>query len=190
MLAGGNFPFLPKPSPSDCSTSVRSGSSTALPLLPDVVDQQVVGDRAEHNVRQSFVDEALANIAAHRRICRTAQRKFGLLGTSLPAICKQIPWVARCHHPSTCERKRDAAGVDCDPSPAPLFSNIGCCARSTGRVQHQITWVRRHEDAARHYLVLRLHHIDLILLAASIRPNVVPDSHTVCLSKKRRIQDE
>ena len=52
-------------SPSSVFSSVRSGSSRCLELLPDDVDLGVVGDVAEHDVWHALVDEALADVC-HR----------------------------------------------------------------------------------------------------------------------------
>ena len=41
-----------------------------LPLLPDVVDQRVVGDRLQRDVRHALIDEALADIVVDRRLGR------------------------------------------------------------------------------------------------------------------------
>ena len=45
-----------------------------LPLLPDVVDQRVVGDRLQRDVRHALIDEALADIVVDGRVGGSALR--------------------------------------------------------------------------------------------------------------------
>ena len=129
-------------------SAARSGSSTRLPLLPDVVDLGVVGDRLQRDVRHALVDEALADIVVGRRVGGGVAGELGFLRAALAAVGEQIPRIARRHQARAGERQRDAAGVDRDPAPAPLLGDIGGGARAAGRIEHEVAGVGGHQDAA------------------------------------------
>ena len=153
--AGGqlarDLPFLP----SFAGRGVERGAQRLehrLPLLPDVVDQRIVGDRLERDVRHALIDEALADIVMDRRVRGRAPAELGLLRAALAAVGEQIPGIARRHQPRARQRQRDAAGVDRDPAPAPLLGDIGGGAGAAGGIEDQVAGVGGHQDAALDHL--------------------------------------
>ena len=119
-----------------------------LPLLPDVVDQRIVGDRLQRDVRHALIDEALADVVVDRRVGGHALGQLRFLGAALAAVGEQIPRIARRHQPRAGERQRDAAGVDGDPAPAPLLGDIGGGAGAAGGIEHKVAGVGGHQNAA------------------------------------------
>jgi hypothetical protein len=150
---------------------VRSGSQRFLPVLPDHVDLGVVGDRLQRDVRNPFVDEALADIAVSRGFLRRRASDLALFALPLGAVGEQVIRVARAHNPRSRQRQGHARGVDRDPAPAPLFGDSGGRAGAAGRIQHQVARIGGHQDQALHYSWCRLNDVNLPCRATHIRPD-------------------
>ena len=153
-----DVPFLPCRAEGGVEPGAE-GLQRLLPRLPDHVDLGIVGDGFEGDVRHALVDEALPDFAAGRCLRRRALRDLSLLALPLGAVREQIPGIARAHDARPRQRQRHAGGVDGDPAPAPLLGDEGRGARAAGRVQHQITGVGGHEDAAFDWPGTSLNHV-------------------------------
>ena len=114
-----------------------------LPMLPDVVDARIVGDRLQGDVRHPLVDKAVTDVAAGRRLLRRRAGDLAFLALPLRAVGEQVIRVARAHDPRPRQCQCDARGVDRDPTSAPLFRDMCSCAGAAGGIENEITWVRR-----------------------------------------------
>jgi hypothetical protein len=119
-----------------------------LPLLPDHIDLGVIGDRFQSDVRHPLVDEALANVAARRRLLRWRASDLALLALPLLAVGEQVIGIACAHDPRSGERQRHTRSINRDPPPPPLFGDIGRRSRAARRIQYEVTWIRAHQNAA------------------------------------------
>src|ERR1035441_5818058 len=59
------------------------------------------------------------------------------------------------------DSERDSARVSSDPTPSPLFRDVGSCARAACWIKYKIAGVRCHQHAALDDLGARLNHISL-----------------------------
>jgi hypothetical protein len=96
--------------------------------LVDAVDVRVVGDRLERDVRHGLVDEA-----ALQPFVRVLQLEVVVAGG---------------HQALLGQRDGHARGVAGDPAAAPFFGDEGCGAGAAGWIEHEVTGVSGHQQAA------------------------------------------
>ena len=97
------------------------GFQHLLVLLPNHVDLGVVGDRLQGDVRDPFVDEAVADVAVGGRFGRGLAGELGFLPLPFRAVREEVVGIAGAHDAGAGQREGDAGGVDGDPAPAPLL---------------------------------------------------------------------
>ena len=108
-----------------------------LPLGVDGVDLLVVSDGFERDVGHPLVDEALANVAFRRwqSTRRQLARQLGVFRDAFGRVGQQVVGKASRHQAGPGQGQRHAAGVDGDPSPAPLLGDVGRCSAAARWVQ-------------------------------------------------------
>ena len=99
-------------------------------------------------MRHALVDEAVAMLPWSALVFGARARDLAFLELALAAVGEKVVGIARAHQPGAGEREGDAAGVDSDPAPAPLFGDIGGRAGAAGRVEHEVAGIGGHKDAA------------------------------------------
>ena len=142
----GDLPFLPLPQ--DPVQLGADGFHIPLVFLVDDVDLGVVGDVAQGDVGHALVHETLADVAVGGHLRRVAAGQLGLLDLPVPAVRQDVVGVAGAHDAGAGQGQGDAGGVDGDPPPPPLLRHVGGGARTTGGVQHQVSRIGGHQDAA------------------------------------------
>ncbi len=168
-----DFPFLP----AVAGKLVQFGAQwlqLCLPFVPDDVDLGIVGDVPEGDMGNALVDETLSNIAEGWGVAGGLACDVGFLALAFNTIGQQIPRIARRHDAGSGERQSHPARVDGNPAAAPLFGDIGRGAGATGRVEHEVSGVGRHQQAAFDDFFIGLNNINLVHAATRSRicPNV------------------
>src|SRR6267154_3991875 len=82
-------------------------------------------------------------------------------------ILQGVPGKCGGQQPLTCKRKRNAAGVHCDPSSSPLLSHVCGGAASAGGVNNEVARIGCHENAALDYFRRSLHYVNARLVKAA-----------------------
>jgi len=95
----------------------------------------------------TFVHKTVADAVVGRFARGNAPPEFRFLLLPLGRIGKEVEGITGTHQASASQGQRDPTRVDGDPAAAPLFGDIGGGARTTGRIQNQITRIGGHEYA-------------------------------------------
>ena len=135
-------------------------------------------------MRDAFINEALSDIAVGRGVGRLAPSNCRFLHLAIAAVSQQVVGVARTHDASTRKGKRHTRSIDRDPSAAPLLSNIGGCARSTGWIDHEVARVGSHENTPLYRSNSCLHDIRFVSGRCGIQPNIVQRGNPVVVEKE------
>ena len=135
-------------------------------LIPDHIYLSVACYRLESDMRNSLIDEAQSDIMIHREFQGTFARDLCLSLLSFIAIRKLIVRKSCTHDSSTCQGKRDARGIYCNPSSPPQLRNICSGTTSAGWIENQISWIRGHEHATLNQLNRCLNDIHFRIKAA------------------------
>ena len=143
-----------------------------LPALPDDVELGVVGDGLQGDVRNAFVDEPLSDIASRGALRRDGVGDLRLFALALWTVGKQVVRVTSPHDAGTREGQGDTGGVDGDPAATPLLRDVGCGARATSRIKHEVAWVRGHQDASLNDIGISLNNIHRVRLAKKSVPEI------------------
>ena len=124
----------------------------------------------------ALVDETLAHVVLGLVWRRFLARELGFLLDPLWRVGQEVIRILRGHQSSAGQREGHAAGVDRDPAPAPLLGDVGGRARSTGRVEDEVTRVSGHQKAPFGSTCGSLYDVDLrvrpALYSADIGPSV------------------
>ena len=150
-----------------------------LVLLPNDVDLGIVGYVPQGDVGHPLVDEPLPHVAVGGHLRRGAAGQLGLLELPVLAVGEDVVGIAGAHDAGAGQGQRDAGGVDGDPPTPPLLGHVGRGAGAASGVQHHVTRVGGHKDAAFYYLRVRLNDIGLVICKVPrtcVGPNISVNS--------------
>ena len=125
-----------------------------------------------------FIDKPLTNVSMSRICGWVGASDLCIFFLAFRAVSQQIIGIACPHDPGASQSQGYAGCVNGDPATTPLFCHVSSGARTTGRIQNQVTWVSGHEYAALNDFGICLDDIDPGITnkssTSSIKPNVVP----------------
>ena len=136
----------------------------------------------ENRIQRDVVRDAVQRDARHFLALQRERLAPALVRDPTAARIAQTVFVAQFaqrvvveaggHQPVLGEGQGDAAGIDGDPAPRPLFGHESRSAAAASGVEHQVAWVGGHQQAALHHFPCRLHRVDGIGFALGVHPQI------------------